>query len=357
MSKTRYLISLKPIEDYFFGGEKTFGSDRKGQSYFVKSNYYPQQTSLLGLVRYMLLKQNGALPLKQNIDKANVLIGKKSFNTNIEKEKQEFGVINEISPLMMKRGDVLYRFEHQLAQLKLTFEDGVKMLTNELKNKVPVLNGYDPKKDYESYVIDSNDNTVPFSKIFMPVEKIGIMKNNPNKTAQENRDSLTDDDAFFKQTYYKLLNDFEFAFMLTLDDKYDFGGHQLDTKFENCISGLGGEQKQFIIKIKKAEEESVEKIFQSNARPNRLTLLSDAYVQESIYDLCDFALSDTQDFRTVEQSFDGNKFRRFSYKLNIMKRGSVLYFEDKNQKAIESLFKSVTNYYNIGFNQYIIENN
>ena len=49
------LIQLAPLSDFFFGGEATFGQGQN-QHYFVRSNPWPQQTTLLGMLRYELLK-------------------------------------------------------------------------------------------------------------------------------------------------------------------------------------------------------------------------------------------------------------------------------------------------------------
>ena len=69
-----YRIELKPVETFFFGGEITFGNF---QNYLVKSNFFPQQTTLLGMVRKRLLDQYGLidengriLQIDKNVDAA-----------------------------------------------------------------------------------------------------------------------------------------------------------------------------------------------------------------------------------------------------------------------------------------------
>jgi hypothetical protein len=57
--KTMYL-SLKPTGAFFFGGENTFESRGK-VNYLVRSNPFPQQTGILGLLRHLLLDINGML--------------------------------------------------------------------------------------------------------------------------------------------------------------------------------------------------------------------------------------------------------------------------------------------------------
>ena len=60
----KYLIKLKPLEPYFFGGERTFGFGNKTkqkQPYYIVSEYTPSQPTLFGTLRYIVLAQNNAL--------------------------------------------------------------------------------------------------------------------------------------------------------------------------------------------------------------------------------------------------------------------------------------------------------
>ena len=57
----KYLVTFKPVEPYFFGNEKNFafrGQEKQMQlsnSYFIRSEKMPAQTTLLGVLRYLLL--------------------------------------------------------------------------------------------------------------------------------------------------------------------------------------------------------------------------------------------------------------------------------------------------------------
>ena len=55
-----YLIKLRPLTHYYFGGEQGLGSG-DSRNYLVKSRLWPQQTTLLGLVRYVILREQGLL--------------------------------------------------------------------------------------------------------------------------------------------------------------------------------------------------------------------------------------------------------------------------------------------------------
>src|ERR1035437_5105326 len=99
MSMTKFLIRLKPLTPYFFGGENTFGDNN--QSYYVRSNYLPQQTTLLGFLRYELLLQNKLLGTDPEKKDWKSLIGKKSFQKENGAYISEFGAIKKISPVFL----------------------------------------------------------------------------------------------------------------------------------------------------------------------------------------------------------------------------------------------------------------
>ena len=96
----KYKINLKPLDWFFFGGEHTFNNG-ENESYIARSNHMPQQTTLLGMVRYQLLKQKGLLyrgdkdcdlKKKTNID---TIIGTSSFDIEADKS-QSFGAIKSL---------------------------------------------------------------------------------------------------------------------------------------------------------------------------------------------------------------------------------------------------------------------
>jgi len=64
MSSTRYLISLRPLKPFFFGGEQTFGEE--GMEYVARSRCLPQQTQLLGALRLFLGEVNGLIWVHRN---------------------------------------------------------------------------------------------------------------------------------------------------------------------------------------------------------------------------------------------------------------------------------------------------
>ena len=97
MANKTYLVEITPIGSYYFGGENTFNTSDKANkeapttNYLVRSRIYPQQTALLGLMRYVILLKNEALN-KPNSIKMD-LIGEKSFRGDEDNAPLSWGTI------------------------------------------------------------------------------------------------------------------------------------------------------------------------------------------------------------------------------------------------------------------------
>ena len=103
-----YLVKLRPLENYTLGTELGFtdenfhGAGRS--SYIATSGEVPDQTTVLGMVRFMVLKNCGILRTdfcysSQEKQKISELIGPESFD--FTKPDQSFGVIRGISPVFI----------------------------------------------------------------------------------------------------------------------------------------------------------------------------------------------------------------------------------------------------------------
>lgn len=135
-----YLITLTPMDWFFFGGERTL-DDGKSADYISHSNKFPQQSALLGMIRYQLLKQHNLLsqfpytenkPTEKEIMKT--LIGEQSFRMTERKAKSlGLGVIKQISPLMLIecKDDTSSRSIY----FPLPLDDGYKVSFNETSNE------------------------------------------------------------------------------------------------------------------------------------------------------------------------------------------------------------------------------
>ena len=87
---SKYIVSLTPLGKYFFGGDMTFKVSDKNDynerysSYVIQSGQFPQQTSLLGMMRFLLLSNSSeafdTINLKIiSTEKAREIIGAQGF--------------------------------------------------------------------------------------------------------------------------------------------------------------------------------------------------------------------------------------------------------------------------------------
>lgn len=350
-----YLIQLTPNDNFFFGTGKEFGRDN--QNYFVVSGYFPQQTSLLGMLRYQLLCKADEKIFKNNKiqdkTKASELIGKRSFTKG---KKQKFGAIKSLSPVFLMKG------ESKVFPLNREYQDNKddkkdkkdkKKKPNwqmrEISADFSLLDNYEAKKGLPQLWSDGK-NIYTIEDIFEERTQIGIKKNYEGKS---------EENAFYQQTYRTLKDDFSFAFYADIDTELQ----------EKSLVVLGGERKTFIMKVKK-QEQDLSFDYQASKNAHKIVLLSDAYL-ENAESLCDFAITNTVDFRCLqaetndktkyysikqknvtEENYikEGNLYK--SKKSELYARGSVFYFknEDKMNEFADELKQS--EFYTIGYNHF-----
>ena len=109
---TEYLVTFRPLGDYSFGSDRRFSfvgknnySEDEYAPYFIRTNRVPEQSTVFGMIRYLILVSNG-IELKQDFqydgntrNKIEALIGEKSFSLN--GSVQHFGKLEKISPIFL----------------------------------------------------------------------------------------------------------------------------------------------------------------------------------------------------------------------------------------------------------------
>jgi len=328
-----FLITFKPVVSFFFGGEQTFGEGDEA-NYFAKSNPFPQQTTILGTLRKEVLIQEGVY--KENFNKytyndvkiMNGLIGNQSFRIG---ELENFGVIKSLSPVfLIQNNDSFYISAPKDRNLTYCRESGKSFLNNE-KDTIPFFTNYNPKKGCDSGFISDTKKYKSFDAIFKENIKIGITKE---------RDG-DDKESFFKQSYYNLQRDFSFGVIV-----------EIDFELESNTIYMGANNSSFFMKVKKFDG-TLNNQFSDLHEDNKIILLSDAYVENTIYDYCDFTLTDTITFRNIRSNSKNYKFKRKnkSNKHTFITRGSV-FLPNAENKVIEilDLDKGLKK---IGYNSYL----
>lgn len=340
---TLYMISLTPAGVFFFGNEQTFG-DGTNENYFACSNPFPQQTTLLGMLRKQVLIQAGLYKEKPDdyseADKIKMagLIGDKSFNA--ESENQEFGRIRGLSPVFLKcrdkqNKDTFFRTTPKDRGLNLEFLPGQAFTDRETPG-IPCLRGYKAKDGLPDSFISSNEKTcIDFHSIFQNQVKIGIDKDRSDE----------DEGKFFKQRFYRMEPGFSFAFFT-----------DLDIELADQLVFMGADSSSFFMTVAKHDKLSFESLFCRKPEKTKITLLSDAFAGPSIYGDCMFAITETSDFRNIRTRSGNYKYTKEkskSDKYTLLSRGSVLFVRDEAHKAIAVKHLEKHWLKKIGYNHYI----
>lgn len=371
-----YLVTLTPVNKFFFGGDMTFqvGDNENDtfneqySSYLIESNRFPQQTSLLGMLRFLLLRNSPYFDGEKitDGDGAKELIGETSFTVKQGHGENDFKSIQSISGCFLQwkeEGRDWTNLSFSPFDSCLQVENpGKTGLYNGVRKAIPELKGYEAKDGYTKYV-GSGETHIPISDIFVKDTRLGI--NCDIHTGK------TQNDALFKQISYRLTDkrkigsgkevsekpcQFRFAFTAKVDDgKKDW---KL-TDFSGQLVSVGGDNSQFIVGITTPEKQPEASKPRENAYKQVIVLQSPAYLLKEEVDNACFAITEIVPFRFLETSVKLtsynilNKNITRSVRYQLYERGSVFYFsgpEAKNDfvKALDGKEEFVQ----IGYNRY-----
>lgn len=356
----RKKITLRPLDKFFFGGEDFFNDNDK-VFYFQKSRDFPQQTSLLGLIRHQLLIQNGLLNGHSIADKdaAGKLIGEHSFEAD---GKHEFGVIKSISPAF-----IVLQGKGLTPHWRANTEDGendnddfdfgspirASFHEQHIQNIKPVVN-YTEKEGLEYGFLTQDEVFLAYNEVYVEEEpQIGINKRDRYRGAQ-----MTDDEGFYKYQYCRLRKGYAFTFDIELDDNYE--GNPV--KLESGFITMGKEQSAFQMTVEDSPQQQIQPDINAGSR---VKLLSDTYISNKIYDYCDAIISETISFRNIQRNLKQtnnyaamNRGSDLSGRLNLLKRGSILHIrQDASIDDIVEVNKlfDKENFKTIGYNHYTLQ--
>lgn len=346
----RYLISLKPVGKFFFGGDMSFtvnGEKSEYSSYIIKSNKFPQQTSLLGMLRFLILRNDSSVfdTSTQSITDrvaAEKLIGKSSFDPS--GSGSSYGVINGISEcfLQTKHNNQWtdLSFQYKVDELKL--DRGVKAQINGKSVTVPSMK-YDSKNGLGSCYAGVDGIVKTEEEIFVEDLCNGIERNITT--------GKTDNNALFKQIFYRFkTTDFRFAFEADVDMDI--------TLYNGQIVSVGADNSQFVIGIEKSERKSA-----SDANGKCVVLLSPSYITETDLGSVTFAISDTIPFKSMKTRTESigpynKKSKKYDYsdKVILYTTGSLFYFKSNDEaKLFASKIRNQSDFNQIGYNQCVIK--
>lgn len=334
----RYLMTMEPLEPYTFGTEHSFKYDGEKatgrESYFVTSAEMPEQTTVFGMLRYILLKDRGKLKNDFKYteeEKGNMkeLIGENSFS--FTGNAQNFGIIDSVSPVFIinSEGQKLIRCPFCMKRDGKLMKMDKSFCTSFGEIHLPKENEYVAKKGYihdfynlDTGKIDSQENDKP---LFLKKMMTGNNKNDKDGMLKVKKDH---DEGFFKTEKVFLRKGCRFACYVELKEELN----------EKCFIGKMGRGRS-TFKVYFAEEKSDEGIDDMVSAADWKSdgawyyCLSDVFLTENVQ-YRDFAIVETKETRNLETRLSEKGIRRFKKSDKLFKliaQGSV-FFVDGNEE-------------------------
>jgi len=344
----KYRIKLKPLGKYFFGGEKRFKKStykgEKPKSYYIKSRALPQQTSVLGMLRFEVLKQFDGFDIKkyseytsEDHNQMKKLIGSESFS--IEEDNQDFGCIQLIGPVNLYHEEkgLLNKtpFNHNISNGDKGFYTPYQLKSYDgFSNHkgVCILEEYNPKSGLTNNWLTVKNAIVENDTIFKTYEEVG------NLIIDKKED---DEKGFFKQDFKTLNNHFYFTFALEID-----GSIQL----KDSIVELGKERSSFFMTIEEITNET-----KLDTYDDKIIFRSDAFLTreqlDKIRENTKFSIVQENEFRNLRRKKGNENYQFVEMKYNFIKKSSVYYLKDDKKSDILTIIRNNKNLLKIGYNQ------
>lgn len=367
MIKTK-LVTFTPSDAFFFGGENTFGNG-ENRNFYAASNVFPQQTTLVGVMRHALFEAGHGNKIGQSF-----VVG----------QTPDFGDLKSISPVFISQNlpsskgyalpVLLPNTADEPVPINLTIKDEKKFAVNfgETWQAAPEVAEYTEKNGLVARLLFTK-GVKPlkvYKQVFQEITKTGIARNRKLHTTKTG--------MFYQQTLFKMKKGYAFATFVT-------GTDELFTALNHRNMPMGGEKMNFVLGVEETDT-TFEKLFWQQFTEHCMAyekdwvlLTSDAYVSPSIYQLCHLAISETKSFRNIitpnsqhlnlasllspsedkesKAAYQHNltlaraqKIRYKSEKMTLLKRGTVLFPKNNIAEVTEKLTDN--NFRTIGYNHY-----
>ncbi|HMQ87026.1 MAG TPA: type III-B CRISPR module-associated Cmr3 family protein [Flavilitoribacter sp.] len=398
-----YQITLRPLSRFFFGGEIVFGGDgaqdERNRSYLVHSRVLPQQTSLLGMLREELLRQNDRL-LDKNSDPGKIqdakdLVGRSGFglhffpdDPNEQTTDTGFGMIQALSPLCLV-DDKETQFQPAPAD-DVEGKDGKTADYDQESTRI-FLRNFDAKSGLASDFSTATGVSKALDKFFSQEAQVGITVTNRHLW----RVGEPDNEAFYRQTFFKNANSKVFPYEVYQENKFPernnyafrFWVEMTDPppdfqSLKDSVVQMGGERSTFKMEVKvettgtvNSFDDKFHDIIYNHPKSlpsgyHRCLLISDTYLpRETLTGLKAVVIGETIPFRffstiigKTENYFDLKRGdmtkRRQSGQFSLLRRGTVIYVPDSHASyddpldQLTSEIKNQSAFRNIGYNYF-----
>lgn len=369
----KYLVTLTPTGRFFFGGDMTYtvGDVEKDKervedaeakkriayndafaSYIICSSKFPQQTSLLGMLRFLILSHdedifNGNTQKITNPVKAGELIGVHSFTVNSKHKPNNFGLIHSIGACFLCKDGACYRrapLDYDLTVENYEIISGAKL--NKLSLRIPIIkkgeNEYTSKDELCAKYIAGSGDALDENQIYEEDIRIGIRRNENGKT---------EDNAFYKQIGYRLKDGFQFAFTVDTDEDLKAYGKQMVS--------VGADSSIFIFEAfeEVKEPELPTSYVMKGSGWQKIVLLSDTYIEnEDIKEYVCYAITAVKPFRFIKSTVEDNTYdivhnlHKRSERYNLYVAGSVFFVDEKDAEAFRGCVTNKNEFVQIGYN-------
>lgn len=210
---TEYLVTFKPLGDYSFGSDRRFSfvgrnnySKDEYAPYFIRTNSVPEQSTVFGMIRYLILVSNG-IQLNQDFkyekdtrDDMKAIIGENSFSLN--GGVRDFGKLEKISPIFLLKNSeeivIPNPFNNRQGKegieqfAPMILEEEIKVSTSFGEISLPKSKEYNPKEGYGNGYYNINTGCLEaIEDIFMTKVATGVRRvtqNDLGKLEQNLRD-------------------------------------------------------------------------------------------------------------------------------------------------------------------------
>lgn len=360
---SKYLVTLTPTGKFFFGGDMRFGINGEKEefsSYIIESLKMPQQTSLLGMMRFLLLSNSTLFNIDENkitgeTEAVKNLIGARSFTVNADGMPNTFGKITSLGPCFIHNKENGARYFRAAADSYFENIDWSKATTATINDKVvtmPLLtikNKEGKVEPYTSKYYTKSYFSAPFSQDCEPIKENELFIEDRRIGIDKDYEGKKKTNALYKQISYRLKDGFCFAFEVETDEVL--------TEYNSQLVSLGADSSTFIFE---ATEVTPQKMQQEGTT---VVLLSDAYIpQEAEYK---FSINKMRTFRFLETvntnnasyyRINGKTTATTSERYELYEAGSVFYFDNETAKdEFCKKLESREDFNQIGYNKYYVK--
>lgn len=356
MSK-KALVSFFSLDPYLFGSELTHGNG-EGANYFSKGNPLPQQTTVCGMLRHLLLEKG--------YDR-----GPNSF-TPTDPKLNDYGDLLGLSPIFLTDGKEFFLRE----AIDRHSDRNPFGLTDENNTEYILLDSdrsgwqnarrwvWDERKHKEGladYWVSPGITVKKPGDIFKIFIRPGIPK-------QELRRPKANGPGLFKQQLYRLAEGWKFCVLAEFSDSVDL------TKLDGSTLPVGAEKTVFHISVQ-SETRKLEDFFpkenmfyqSKTSGGQRIVLVSDTWATDEVWQFVKTAVTEMTDFRHIRTHANVNRFGRLhrwsgspepddqlvkSHKYLLLRRGSVLVCRDEAMLPELKVALKVEPWHRIGFNHF-----